>query len=156
MAKHTIHFGPAAHHQLKTPYGSVYHEAKRILVIAEGVCNGKSFDAVLHYDVGLGSDLHVFSLEKFPSNEYNVIRARMKKLPAATYTDWREQEDDPQVKLFNELELKHYGVRTYLNVPLSEKDEVSKLGAKWDPTTRQWYYLSKQHNAELFKKWSAS
>lgn len=42
------------------------------------------------------------------------------------------------------LVLRYFGFfhsmrRTYLNVPFTEKDEAKRLGAKWDPSNRQWY-----------------
>jgi ribonuclease HI len=39
----------------------------------------------------------------------------------------------------DELANKAAGVKTYLNVPYSKKDEVKALGAKWDPINKKWF-----------------
>lgn len=41
--------------------------------------------------------------------------------------------------------------RHYLNVPYSQKDDAKKLGARWDPTKKKWYYTG-AHN-DQFKRW---
>lgn len=40
----------------------------------------------------------------------------------------------------------------YLNVPYAEKDEVKKLGARWDPSIKKWYVPSKKDYYK-FEKW---
>jgi hypothetical protein len=40
-------------------------------------------------------------------------------------------------------------MRTYLNVPYSEKEEAKKLGARWDPDKRQWFC----YQIGKLKKW---
>lgn len=42
-------------------------------------------------------------------------------------------------------------MRFYIKVPYSEKDEAKRLGAKWDPVKKSWYYLDRDH--VKFKKW---
>lgn len=42
--------------------------------------------------------------------------------------------------------------RYYIKCPYKEKEEVKKLGAKWDGERKQWYYTDPQ-NANLFQKW---
>lgn len=41
--------------------------------------------------------------------------------------------------------------RCYLNVPFSQKDDVKKKGARWDPDKRKWYCMERKK--ESFKKW---
>lgn len=41
--------------------------------------------------------------------------------------------------------------RNYIFVPFQEKDEVKKLGGKWDPSRKNWYYLGKRNR--IFYKW---
>lgn len=43
-----------------------------------------------------------------------------------------------------------------LNVPYSEKDEASALGAKWNPDYRKWTISSRNPNLNLFAKWLTS
>jgi len=38
--------------------------------------------------------------------------------------------------------------RVYLDVPYVKKDEVKKLGAKWDPKKKKWYIRSNNPNQE--------
>ena len=40
----------------------------------------------------------------------------------------------------------------YLNVPFEEKDTVKKMGAKWDPSGRQWY-IPEDSSVSPFHKW---
>ena len=40
----------------------------------------------------------------------------------------------------------------YLNVDISEKDEVKKLGGKWNQERRKWY-VEKQYDYSKFAKW---
>ena len=40
-----------------------------------------------------------------------------------------------------QMEKKEKGIRIYLNVPYEEKEEAKKLGAKWDPGRKKWYFL---------------
>ncbi len=42
--------------------------------------------------------------------------------------------------------------RYYIKCPYKEKEEVKKLGAKWDSERKQWYYTDPR-NANLFQKW---
>ena len=42
--------------------------------------------------------------------------------------------------------------RYYIKCPYKEKEEVKKLGAKWDSERKQWYYTDSQ-KADLFQKW---
>ena len=41
----------------------------------------------------------------------------------------------------------------YLNVPYSEKEEAKKLGAKWNPEKKKWYYNGNPENYIKFAKW---
>lgn len=41
----------------------------------------------------------------------------------------------------------------YLNVPYSEKEEAKKLGAKWNPEKKKWYYNGNPANYVKFAKW---
>lgn len=43
--------------------------------------------------------------------------------------------------------------RVYLNVSYLEKEEVKKLGAKWNPERKQWYYIGKPEDYIKFAKW---
>jgi len=43
-------------------------------------------------------------------------------------------------------------VRTYLNVPFSEKDRARNLGARWDVATRRWY-VENVENIAAFMRW---
>lgn len=42
--------------------------------------------------------------------------------------------------------------RYYINCPYGEKDEAKRLGAKWDPDQKKWYYTS-ANQASLFSRW---
>lgn len=42
--------------------------------------------------------------------------------------------------------------RYYINCPYKDKEEVKKLGAKWDSERKQWYYTDSR-NSGLFQKW---
>ncbi|MEN2776820.1 DUF5710 domain-containing protein [Acetivibrio clariflavus] len=44
-------------------------------------------------------------------------------------------------------------MKCYINCPYEEKDEAKKLGAKWDPEKRSWYFDYITHKSESFKKW---
>ncbi len=46
-------------------------------------------------------------------------------------------------------------MKTYLNVPYSEKDQVKKLGAKWDAASKRWY-VENVANLGSFMKWMPS
>ena len=39
-----------------------------------------------------------------------------------------------------------------LNVPFNEKDEVKKLGARWNPDIKKWY-IHKREDYYKFAKW---
>ena len=41
----------------------------------------------------------------------------------------------------------------YLNVPYSKKEEAKKLGAKWNPEKKKWYYNGNPENYIKFAKW---
>lgn len=41
----------------------------------------------------------------------------------------------------------------YLNVPYSQKEEAKKLGAKWNPDNKKWYYTGSPENYIKFAKW---
>lgn len=43
--------------------------------------------------------------------------------------------------------------KLYLNVPYEEKEEAKKLGAKWNPNRKQWYYSGKPSEYIKFAKW---
>jgi DNA polymerase III epsilon subunit-like protein len=43
--------------------------------------------------------------------------------------------------------------KTYLNVPIAEKDEAKALGAKWDKDAKKWYYIADGVNDASFTKW---
>ena len=45
------------------------------------------------------------------------------------------------------------GKKVYLNVPYRDKEDAKRLGAKWDPVLRQWYYYSDKSNDSLFYRW---
>ena len=53
------------------------------------------------------------------------------------------------------LDLEHKDLHKYiitvLNVPYDDKLEAKSLGAKWDPISKQWYYLGL--NRSKFQKW---
>lgn len=40
----------------------------------------------------------------------------------------------------------------YLNVDISEKDEVKRLGGRWNPALKKWY-VEKQYDYPRFSKW---
>ena len=42
--------------------------------------------------------------------------------------------------------------KTYLNVPYAQKDTAKALGAKWDPSKKQWY-VPADIDITLFVKW---
>lgn len=42
--------------------------------------------------------------------------------------------------------------RFYINCPYGEKDEAKRLGAKWDPDQKKWYYTSPEQE-HLFERW---
>ncbi len=43
-------------------------------------------------------------------------------------------------------------MKTYLEVPFSEKDEAKNLGARWDAQERKWYVPEHLH-ADAFSRW---
>lgn len=43
-------------------------------------------------------------------------------------------------------------MRTYLNVPFSEKDRARQLGAKWDVGRKRWY-VENVVNIAAFTRW---
>ena len=43
--------------------------------------------------------------------------------------------------------------RNYICVQFKEKDEVKKLGGRWDPDIKRWYYLGKRNR--IFYKWES-
>lgn len=43
--------------------------------------------------------------------------------------------------------------KIYISVPFKEKEEVKKLGARWDPEVKRWYFLNSS-DAPKFKKWA--
>lgn len=44
-------------------------------------------------------------------------------------------------------------MRLYLNVPYEEKEEVKRLGGKWDPRAKKWYTDAPPQNYVKFAKW---
>jgi hypothetical protein len=44
------------------------------------------------------------------------------------------------------------GAAVFLDVPYSEKDEVKRLGARWNPAERKWY-VPEGRSLEPFTKW---
>jgi len=42
--------------------------------------------------------------------------------------------------------------KTYLNVPFAQKDAAKALGAKWDPSNKQWY-VPADKDITLFAQW---
>lgn len=57
----------------------------------------------------------------------------------------KQEKQEKQEKRNEEKE------RCYLNVPFSQKDDVKKMGARWDPDKRKWYCMERKK--ESFKKW---
>ena len=43
-------------------------------------------------------------------------------------------------------------MKHYIDCPFEEKDQAKKLGARWDPAVRRWYYTDRE-DAALFKRW---
>lgn len=43
-------------------------------------------------------------------------------------------------------------MKTYLNVPYSEKDEAKKLGARWDSGKKKWFAENVEH-LDKFLRW---
>lgn len=43
--------------------------------------------------------------------------------------------------------------KIYLNVPFAEKDAAKKLGAKWDPALKKWYYHGEVSKYVNFARW---
>lgn len=43
-------------------------------------------------------------------------------------------------------------LKTYLNVPFSQKDEAKNLGARWDPEKKKWYVPSGK-DISIFSSW---
>jgi hypothetical protein len=43
--------------------------------------------------------------------------------------------------------------KIFMNVPYEEKDELKSLGAKWNPTLKQWYYKGPVSDYIQFAKW---
>ena len=45
--------------------------------------------------------------------------------------------------------------KSYLNVPYAEKDAAKALGARWDPSRKQWYVPADKDTAP-FSKWQTT
>jgi hypothetical protein len=43
-------------------------------------------------------------------------------------------------------------MRVNLNVPIREKDQARRLGARWDPARKVWY-VENVENLEAFLRW---
>lgn len=43
-------------------------------------------------------------------------------------------------------------MKYYINCSYAEKDEAKKLGARWDPTQKKWYYVNEADKTK-FEKW---
>ena len=56
-------------------------------------------------------------------------------------------------KVVSKSKRKPVANRIYLVVPYIEKDEVKRLGGRWDPVERQWYYFEGSKNADKLDYW---
>lgn len=45
------------------------------------------------------------------------------------------------------------GAKLYLKCPFAQKEEVKKLGAKWDPNQKMWWVVDNKENQKKFAKW---
>lgn len=45
-------------------------------------------------------------------------------------------------------------IRTFINVPYRDKDEVKSKGGRWDPSSKSWYFRG--NKAEVFARWLPS
>lgn len=69
------------------------------------------------------------------------------------FVSWRSEAHLLQV-LENELiSINRRGTSIDLNVPFHNKNEVKKLGAKWDSHKRVWYVESNSPNIKQLAKW---
>ena len=48
----------------------------------------------------------------------------------------------------------YFSDKIYLSVQFHEKDEVKKLGAKWDDKCKKWYIPNNNTNINIFSKWN--
>ena len=44
-------------------------------------------------------------------------------------------------------------MKCYINCPYEEKEEAKRLGARWDPKEKSWYFDDAIYKSETFKKW---
>ena len=56
-------------------------------------------------------------------------------------------------KAVSKSKRKPAGKRIYLVVPYIEKDEVKRLGGRWDPKERKWYYFEGSKNTDKLDYW---
>eukprot|EP00930_Biecheleria_cincta_P097323 TRINITY_DN89047_c0_g1_i1.p1 TRINITY_DN89047_c0_g1~~TRINITY_DN89047_c0_g1_i1.p1 ORF type:complete len:229 (-),score=33.96 TRINITY_DN89047_c0_g1_i1:553-1239(-) len=74
-------------------------------------------------------------------------RAAPEQLLAATAQKWpRRNPDEDRAKIADG------DGRVYLNCPFQEKDEAKRLGARWEPSRRQWY-VEKGLELSAFSRW---
>jgi ribonuclease HI len=55
------------------------------------------------------------------------------------------------VPILEEPVCKNTGEKIYLKIPFKNKDLAKKLGARWDPAIKSWYYLSSLSDSNISK-----
>ncbi|PWJ23277.1 AAA domain-containing protein [Branchiibius hedensis] len=76
---------------------------------------------------------------------------------AAAASALRSQIDtstDTLAKLIHEITGRDPDARTWLDVPVTEKDKAKAAGAHWDPNARSWYAPTARHKSPPARRWS--
>ena len=98
-------------------------------------------------------------LRKYTENVASQIEGNvMSRTMHQWFPEWWRLHSIPQVDNVDSTSLVFQNSRAYLNCPFEEKDELKKLGGKWDRYKQKWHVSqdSFQQNPENYSKWSGA
>lgn len=93
------------------------------------------------------------------NQKYNEMADKLADMAVLSADPLRDINDDKQnLNLSRERTITPMPVinptnRLFLKCPFSEKDEVKKRGARWDPEAKSWYAENTHENREKFAEW---
>jgi hypothetical protein len=103
-----------------------------------------SYDEIEFYRNSTNKQYETSSFEAFiVMSEKAIEKKHREDNIKAIYTEYYEKYITPKEGTEN----------VYLNVKYSEKDEVKKLGAKWDHINKKWFVNSGHRNFSKLNKW---
>lgn len=150
---------------------SNFHERTSLIVVFDGKCNNKEFEAILNFEIGLSSFVDIFSDKHFTYDEIKHIRLKAKRVYASNDILNAVRNPNEIVKryasehkksvfhlLSQDLFEKYNGTKIYLkpDIPFSERKKLYELGAIKDSESNCLYILSKNQNIEFFNEYLPS